>query len=215
MKDSSDFSSFELDYHDIESIVQKASKSFINSNLMKRYDADKKAVIAISNLDNLSEENIDTEFISRKLIRRLSENEKIVLTNALAGSGARADKMIEDARKLTENENFNQYTTKEKGTIIAPEYSLSGKITKNIKNIGKKQRVDYQFLFIVSDLDSGREVWSGDFVISKVIKKEELGEYSTTESSNIEASNITKWHGATTTIATIKKQKNISKKPAN
>ncbi len=154
---------------------------------MKKHDSDKKAVMAISNIENLSDEKIDTEFISRKLIRRLSSYEQIVLTNAVAGSGAKADSMIEDSRKLTENDNFNQYTTKEKGRILAPEYSLSGKITKNIKNIGKKQRVDYQFLFIVSDLDSGREVWSNDTIISKAIKKEEISKYSTTNTNNVEA----------------------------
>lgn len=185
VKDSSKFSSFDLDYHDIESVIDKNVKSFSKSNFMKRYNAEKKAVIAISNIDNLSGENIDTEFISRKLIRKLSSYEQIVLTNAVVGSGAKADKMIEGSRKLTKNENFNQYTTKEKGTILAPEYSLSGKITKNIKNIGKKERVDYQFIFIISDLDSGREVWSNDVLVSKVINKEDMGKYSTTE--NIEA----------------------------
>ena len=187
IKDSSSFSSFELDYHDIESVIDENAKSFIKSNLMKRHNANKKAVMAISNIENLSDENINIEFISRKLIRRLSSYEQIVLTNAIAGSGAKADDMIEDSRKLTENDNFNQYTTKEKGRILAPEYSLSGKITKSIKNIGKKQRVDYQFLFIVSDLDSGREVWSNDTIISKVIKKEEVSKYSTTETNNVEA----------------------------
>lgn len=187
VKDSSSFSSFELDYHDIESVIDENAKSFIKSNLMKKHYADKKAVMAISNIENLSDEKIDTEFISRKLIRRLSSYEQIVLTNAVAGSGAKADSMIEDSRKLTENDNFNQYTTKEKGRILAPEYSLSGKITKSIKNIGKKQRVDYQFLFIVSDLDSGREVWSNDTIISKAIKKEEISKYSTTDINNIEA----------------------------
>ena len=187
VKDSSSFSSFELDYHDIESVIDENAKSFIKSNLMKKHYADKKAVVAISNIENLSDEKIDTEFISRKLIRRLSSYEQIVLTNAVAGSGAKADSMIEDSRKLTENDNFNQYTTKEKGRILAPEYSLSGKITKSIKNIGKKQRVDYQFLFIVSDLDSGREVWSNDTIISKAIKKEEISKYSTTDINNIEA----------------------------
>ena len=120
VKDSSNFSSFELDYHDVESVIDKNVKSFIKSNFIKKHDTDKKAVIAISNIDNLSDEKIDTEFIGRKLIRKLSAYEQIVLTNALAGSGTKADKMIEDSRKLTENENFNQYTTKEKGRILAP-----------------------------------------------------------------------------------------------
>lgn len=187
IKDSSSFSSFELDYHDIESVIDKNASSFIKSNPMKKYNADNKAIIAISDIENLSDEKIDTEFISRKFICKLSAYEQIVLTNAVVGSGARTDKMTEDSRKLTKNENLNQYTTKEKGGILAPEYSLSGKITKNIKNIGKRQRVDYQFLFIVSDLDSGREVWSNDTIISKAIKKEEISKYSTTETNSIEA----------------------------
>ena len=107
---------------------------------MKKHYADKKAVMAISIIENLSDEKIDTEFISHKLIRRLSSYEQIVLTNAVAGSGAKADSMIEDSRKLTENDNFNQYTTKEKGRIVSTRIQPKRKNHKKHKKHRQKAK---------------------------------------------------------------------------
>lgn len=188
IQDSKAYSSFEIDYHDIESVITKNTKSFMKSNFMQKHNKNRKAIIAISNITNQTGEDIDVELLSRKLVRSLSNYEQIILTNAVAGSGSSADKLIEDSRKLTQNENFNQYTTKEKGTLLSPEYSLSGKIVKQIRNIGKKQRVDYQFLFTLNDLDSGVEVWSNDVIIMKAINKEQTTNYTTKDIESKEAS---------------------------
>lgn len=44
------------------------------------------------------------------------------------------DSMIKDARAMRENEEYDPYTTIEKGSLIAPDISLSGKISKSVNN---------------------------------------------------------------------------------
>lgn len=179
IQNSSDYTSFDIDYHDIDNVVKKFTQSLIKSKFIQKHKKDKKAIIAISDVINLTKEHIDTEFLSRKIIRSLNDYEQIILTNAIAGSGSKKDNLIENSRKLLNDENFNQHSTREKGRLIAPQYSLTGKIIKKTKNIGDNQRVDYQFLFVINDLDSGLELWSDEVIIMKVIQKEQVKHYST------------------------------------
>ncbi|MGX3043679.1 penicillin-binding protein activator LpoB [Helicobacter sp. T3_23-1056] len=181
INDSSDYTSFGIDYHDIEMMIDDIVASFLSSDFVKNLEG--KKVLVISDIENLTDEDIDIELLSRKLIRQIRNSKKFTLTNAIAGSGSKTDKMIRESRKLRNDEEYNQYTTKEKGNLVAPDYSLSGKITQRTKSIGKKVRVDYQFLLVLSDLKKGVVLWDNEEIISKVIAKEKLQEYKDEDSS--------------------------------
>ena len=155
--------------------------SFLSSDFVKNLEG--KKVIVISEIENLTDEDIDIELLSRKLVRQIRNSKKFILTNAISGSGSKTDKMIRESRKLRNDEEYNQYTTKEKGNLRAPDYSLSGKITQRTKSIGKKVRVDYQFLAVLSDLKTGIVLWDDDTNIPKKIAKKKLQEYKDEDSS--------------------------------
>lgn len=112
----------------------------------------KTKVIAISDIANYTGESIDIQSLIAKLKYHLASNSKLVFSSAVGGSGAHIDTMITKSRKLRQNEEFNPYTTKEKGELLAPDYSLTGKITKN--------GAGYEFLLVLNDLSKGVEVWS-------------------------------------------------------
>lgn len=112
----------------------------------------KTKVIAISDIANYTGESIDIQSLIAKLKLHLASNSKFIFSSAVGGSGAHIDTMITKSRKLRQNEEFNPYTTKEKGELLAPDYSLTGKITKN--------GAGYEFLLVLNDLSKGVEVWS-------------------------------------------------------
>lgn len=112
----------------------------------------KTKVIAISDIANYTGESIDIQSLIAKLKLYLASNSKFIFSSAVGGSGAHIDTMITKSRKLRQNEEFNPYTTKEKGELLAPDYSLTGKITKN--------GAGYEFLLTLNDLSKGVEVWS-------------------------------------------------------
>lgn len=149
-------------------------KSFLGSDFVKNLEG--KKILVISDIENLTDDDIDIELLSRKFARQIRNSKKFVLTNAIAGSGSKKDKMIKDSRALRNDEEYNQYTTKEKGSLLAPDYSLAGKITQRTKNIGKKVRVDYQFLIVLSDIKTGVVLWDNEEIISKVIARDKLRE---------------------------------------
>ncbi|WP_084330318.1 penicillin-binding protein activator LpoB [Helicobacter macacae] len=178
--DSSDYTSFGIDYHDIENMLDDNVKSFLGSDFVKNLEG--KKVLVIANIENLTDDDIDIELLSRKFARQIRNSKKFVLTNAIAGSGSKKDKMIKDSRALRNDEEYDQYTTKEKGNLLSPDYSLAGKITQRTKNIGKKVRVDYQFLLVLTDLKTGVVLWDNEEIISKVIARDKLQEFDGMES---------------------------------
>lgn len=166
VKDSSDYVSFGIDYHDIDRVIEKNIRSLLNSQYVRTMQG--KKLLVIADIVNETSEDIDVELVARKLAREMRKTQKFTLTNAISGSGAKSDRMIKDSRKLTQDSSFNQRTTIENGTLEAPELSLSGKFVQRNKKIGKITRLDYIFLLTLSDIKSGKVLWDHEEIISKV-----------------------------------------------
>ena len=166
LENSKEYTSTGLDYHDIQDAAQKSIDSLISSKYAKKIDADKPKVLVISDVINDTMQHIDTAQLTRKITREMRNSGKFVLSLAM---GASEDSMIHTARKARNNDEYNQYTTIEKGELIAPELSLSGKIIqKNTKISSGKQRIDYYFLLTLSDIKSGLVLWDDEVNIIKV-----------------------------------------------
>lgn len=166
LADSKEYTSAGLDYHDIQDAAQKSIDSLISSKYAKKISQDKPKVLVISSVINDTMQHIDTQQLTRKITREMRNSGKFILSLAM---GANSDEMIMSARKARGNDEFNQYTTIEKGELIAPELSLSGKIIqKNTKLSSGKQRIDYYFLLTLSDIKSGLVLWDDEVNIIKV-----------------------------------------------
>lgn len=176
--DSSKYTSYGIDYHDIEKMVDNNAKSLLKSDFIKdlTLKSQDKKILAISDIQNDTNENIDMELLSRKFVRKIRDSKKFILTNAIAGSGNSTDSMIRNSRKLRDDEEFNQHTTQQKGNLISPNYSLSGKISQRVTRIRNDIRIDYQFLLTLTDLKTGTVVWDNEEVIFKLIAQEEIEE---------------------------------------
>ncbi|PAF44468.1 penicillin-binding protein activator LpoB [Helicobacter sp. 11S02596-1] len=174
-KDSKSYSSIGLDQHDIEDAASKSVQSLLQSGYVKNLATAKKPkVLAISDVVNDTMQNFSTEELTRKITRDMRNSGKFILTMAISGSGGSTDKMIAQARDARKNDEFNQYTVQEKGTLIAPELSLSGKIVQRNTKVGSKQRVDYFFLLSLTDIKTGLVVWDDEVNIIKLGKNKSV-----------------------------------------
>lgn len=169
LEDSKEYTTTGLDYHDIENAAQQSIKSLLNSNYAKNINSTRPKVLVISDVINDTMQTIDTEQLTRKISRDMRNSGKFILTLTMGGSGVSKDNMINTSRNARNNDEFNQYTTIEKGELIAPELSLSGKIVqKNTKVDSSTQRIDYYFLLTLTDLKSGLVLWDNEVNIIKV-----------------------------------------------
>ena len=133
--------------------------AFKNQNLRK--------VVAMGRIVNDTALRLDTQKLTRKITQAMRKSGKFILTSAVASGGA-LDSMSEDIRELRENNEFNQNTIAKKGTLIAPDFSLFGKIRQdNIKLSNGNIKVEYLFLLGLTDLNSGLVYWEDEKTINK------------------------------------------------
>lgn len=164
--DSKSYTSMGLDYHDIEKAASNSVRSLLNSNYVRNLSrTGSPKVLMISNVINDTMQTIDTEQLTRKVTRDMRNSGKFVLTLAV---GNKKDKGITMGRSVRDNDEFDQHTTIEKGTLKAPEFSLSGKIVQKNTKIGSKQRTDYYFLLTLTNIKDGLVVWDDEVNIIKL-----------------------------------------------
>ncbi|NPA65629.1 MAG: penicillin-binding protein activator LpoB [Epsilonproteobacteria bacterium] len=162
-----------LDYIDFERASMKLVDSMIKSpylnNLYKEkiHKTNQPLVLMISDFINDTTQRIDIDQLVKKIRIELLSSGKFVTTTAVRASGAE-DKATMDLRKLRKNDEFDQKTIAKKGTVIAPDLSLSGKIIQRVSKLANgDQRVDYYIQMSLTNVTSGLAVWEGEEVISK------------------------------------------------
>lgn len=169
--ESKEYSSLGIDYHDLEKAASDNTKSLLESGYVRSLAGlSKPKVLAISDVINDTMQHFSTQELTRKITRDMRNSGKFILTMAFAGSGGSKDTMLDSVRGARGNDEVNQYGVPEKGNIIAPELSLSGKIIQRNTKVKSKQRVDYFFLLTLTDLKSGLVVWDNEVNIIKVGK---------------------------------------------
>ncbi|TLD96534.1 penicillin-binding protein activator LpoB [Helicobacter jaachi] len=164
--DSKSYTSMGLDYHDIEKAASDSVQSLLSSGYVRKISsAGSPKVLMISGVVNDTMQTIDTDQLTRKVTRDMRNSGKFLLTLAV---GDKKDKGISMGRSVRDDDEFDQHTTIEKGTLKAPEYSLSGKIVQKNTKVGSKQRTDYYFLLTLTNLKSGLVVWDDEVNIIKL-----------------------------------------------
>lgn len=157
-----------LDREDFESAAETMIQSMLSDPAFVSIAPGQRKVVAIGRVVNDTPQRIDTEKLTAKITSALRRSGKFVLTSAVAAGGA-LDSMSEDVRELRDNAEFNQKTIAKQGTLVAPDFSLAGKIRQdNVKLSNGKVQVEYFFLLRVTDLTSGLVYWEDEQTIDKV-----------------------------------------------
>ena len=154
-----------LEYKDFRraavSLVQKLLESgVLNPPKGKKY------VVAVATIINDTTQRVDADQLLSDIKEALLQSGKVLISSAVSTTDA--DKMLFEIRKLRNNPEFNKKTIPQKGTLVAPDYLLSGKIIQRTYFSGGKKYVEYYFILKLIDTKTGLEVWEGKEVIGKV-----------------------------------------------
>jgi uncharacterized protein (TIGR02722 family) len=157
-----------LDREDFDNAAETMIQSMLSDPAFVNIAPGQRKVIAIGRVVNDTPQRIDTEKLTGKITSALRRSGKFVLTSAVAAGGA-LDSMSEDVRELRGNAEFNQKTIAKSGTLVAPDFSLAGKIRQdNVKLANRKVQVEYFFLLRMTDLNSGLVYWEDEQTIDKI-----------------------------------------------
>lgn len=159
----------ELEYRDWTKTADKMTKGMIASGAFGRV---KNPVIAIGRITNDTMQRFDTDILIKKIRGTIVNSGKAQMTTAIANN------VIEDntthvVRDLRGNKEYESNTIVSKGTLVAPNMSLTGKmIQRNLKIHGgwfdsTDTRVEYYLQLTLTDVKTGLSVWEDEQPIVK------------------------------------------------
>lgn len=165
---AADAISLGLDSQDFEQAAQESLNSLLASNALNKPGGGR-YVVAIGKVVNDTTMRIDTDMLIKKIRIGMLQSGKAVITTAVAGNSNNVDDLIYDVRELRDNDEFKQDTIAGKGTLYAPDFSLTGKILQRISRTGKnKQLVEYYFQLTLTDIKSGLAYWESESTVRKL-----------------------------------------------
>ena len=157
-----------LDSQDFEQAAQESLNSLISSNALNKPGGGR-YVVAIGKIINDTTIRIDTDMLVKKIRIGMLQSGKAVIKTAIAGNSNNVDDLIYDVRELRDNDEFKKDTIAGKGTLYAPDFSLTGKIVQRIARTGKnKQLVEYYLQLTLTDIKSGLAYWENESVVRKL-----------------------------------------------
>ncbi len=126
----------------------------------------------IGEIKNGTRELIDTDLLTKKIRIALNRSGKVATTTAV-GSSTKGpeDKASLETRELRKSGEFDQTTVAGRGQMIAPDYSLSGKIIETPVRAGNVRQSTFSFQLSLSDIRTGLALWEDEVEITKAGKK--------------------------------------------
>ncbi len=156
-----------LDYRDFQGAAQDMIESLLASGAVDKKDG-KRYVLVVSRIVNDTMQHIDTDQLVKKIRVGLLQSGKVVVTTAVGLEGAEDEMSMHARETLRGNAEFDQKTVAGKGSMIAPDLSLSGKILqRNIRVDSKTQRVEYYFQMSLTEIKTGLAYWEDERIVAK------------------------------------------------
>ncbi len=156
----------ELEYRDWEKAATKMTESMLKSGAFQRVQ---NPIIAIDDIKNDTMQRIDTDLLVKKIRKTVVNSGRAQVTTTFTGEEKMSDKM----RTTRGNSEYNASTFAQKGTLVAPNMSLTGKmIQRNLKLksgwfSSVDTRVEYYMQLTLTDLKTGLSVWEEEEPIVK------------------------------------------------
>jgi uncharacterized protein (TIGR02722 family) len=157
-----------LDYRDFDQAASEMVQSMLGSGALKKADGSR-YVMATGRIVNDTMQRIDTDQLMAKVEQELLNSGQVVMTSAV---GSKIDQTTYDLRRDIKDsdvgDEFDQNTLPQKGTLISPHLSVSGKIfQRNVRYDNDRQQVEYYFQLRVTEIASGLVIWQNETLIGK------------------------------------------------
>lgn len=160
----------ELEYRDWTETAEAMTKSMLASNVFARV---KNPVIGIGEIKNDTMQRFDTDILVKKIRMTLINSGRAQVSTAFENNDYAEDTSTYAVRAARGDDEYDQSTIVPKGTLVAPNLSLSGKmIQRNMKLqsgwfSSVDTRVEYYLQMTLTDIKTGLSVWEDERPIVK------------------------------------------------
>ncbi len=154
-----------VDPADWQRAAEEHIRSLLASGALKRTDG-QTPVVMVSRVRNYTLEHLDTMILTSKVRQAIQGSGQAKVTSAV-GVGGNLDLAVRRIRAREFDDLFDQRTVPQRGTVIAPNLSLSGAITQQTIYQGRTEESYFLFYLALTDLSTGIAVWENTVEILK------------------------------------------------
>ncbi len=154
-----------IDFKDWQIAAEKGINSMLASGSLKRPDG-RKTILMVSDVRNSTQSSVNTRILTDKIRQAVLRSGQAVVTTAVGAKGAE-EKAVRQVRELENDDLFNQSTVQKRGTVIAPDMSLSGDIVQQRRESGRTEESYFFIHMVLTDLSTGLAVWEDNVEIAK------------------------------------------------
>ena len=157
----------ELEYRDWTKTAEDMTKSMIASGVLNQTP---KPIIAISDIKNDTAQRFDPDILTKKIRTTLMKSKAVQFTTNFTGEDVTSTQIRINLRG---NDEYEQSTIASKGTLIAPNMSLSGKMLQRDMKLksgwfsSTDTRTEYYLQLTLTDLKTGLSIWEDEQPIIK------------------------------------------------
>lgn len=150
---------------DWQDVAARSIDSLLASGALTRPDG-RKSIVMINTVADRTGRRANTRILTNKMRQAMLASGKAVVTTAVGAQGAE-DSATRQVRELENDDLFNPATVQKRGTVLAPDISISGEIIREETRSGRTVESLFMFHVVATDLATGLAVWEDTFDISK------------------------------------------------
>lgn len=158
----------QINIQDWNNAADKLVASLLSSGVLERAP-ELPAVMAISRIRNNTQQQVDTDNLTKKIRIALNQTGKVVTTTTLGADGKVEDAVAADVGAM------QSFMAGEKQKTVLPFYTLSGKLLEDRVSSGSTKQVTYTFQLSLTTTKNGLAVWEGEEQITKQGQRSSVG----------------------------------------
>ncbi len=157
-----------INIQDWNNAADKLVTSLLASNVLERAP-ELPAVMAVSRIRNNTQQQVDTDSLTKKIRVALNQSGKVVTTTTLGPDGKVEDPMAAEVGSM------QAFMNGEKQKTTLPYYTLSGKLLEDRVSASGVQQTTYTFQLSLTTVKDGLAVWEDEVQITKQGKRSAVG----------------------------------------
>lgn len=157
-----------INIQDWNNAADKLVASLLASNVLDKAP-ELPAVMAVSRIRNNTQQQVDTDSLTKKIRIALNQTGKVVTTTTLGPDGKVEDAMAADVGAM------QTFMAGEKQKTTLPYYTLSGKLLEDRVESGKTRQTTYTFQLSLTRVKDGLAVWEDETQITKQGQRSSVG----------------------------------------
>lgn len=158
----------QIDIQDWNKAADEMVASLLASGVLERAP-EQPAVLAISRIVNNTQQQVDTDSLTRKIRVALNQSGKTITTTTLGLGGKAEDPLAKEAAEM------QAMLGGQKKTTTLPYYTLSGKLLEDRTRAGKTRQVTYTFQLALTTVRDGLAIWEDEKQITKQGSRPSVG----------------------------------------